>query len=356
MSSNSIYTKSWAGLDKGVWLSMIIMMVLSAGLLSYRLATNKECTPVNFTIKSMDSRGAIYTAGEIVTFNAGTDNPEISWNFGDNSNLAKGGYVTHKFEKEGNYNITAYNKSGCESSQLLTIRKPAINDNTATNNIFSGEEIVGPSNTTVGIEELFSCMVSAKTYEWSIVNYPKLTRTGMAAKFPFPHAGKFTVQVTLDGDRSKRFTKEVLVENAAIVKSSQPNQKLVPLIPADLAVLPQENKTVSEPAATPADNVSAAPAGPKRVIISDAAFVSYLDKISSHEMSLADFDKYLCGGGTTKVVVNGDTKDMKTFSWLFQQLGERKAPKIETASLNRADNCVTLILVKFKKKKGFLGL
>jgi hypothetical protein len=238
----------------------------------------------------------------------------------------------------------------------LTIKKPVTTDNIATNTISTGEEIVGPSTSTVGIEELFSCMVSANSYEWSIVNYPKLTRTGMAAKFLFPHAGKFTVQVTLDNDRNKRFTKEVLVDNAAVVKSSQPNQKLVPLIPADLAVLPQENKTVSEPASTPVETNIPAPAANKKIFIADATFISYLDKVSSHEMSLADFDKYLCGGGTTKVVVNGDTKDMKTFSWLVQEVGQRKGPKVESASLNRADGCVTLILVKFKKKKGFLGL
>ena len=358
MNSNSIFSKRWMGLDKGVGITMITLMILSAGLLSYRLANNEECKPVSFTIKSMDSRGVIFTAGELISFNAGSNDPEISWNFGDNSPMTKGGYVTHKYDAGGNYNITAYNNGGCESNKLITIKKPLPNaSTTAGNTTITGEEIVGPSATTAGTEALFSCMVNASNYDWSIVNYPKLTRNGIAAKFSFPHAGKFTVQVTLDNDRSKRYTKEVLVEEAAIVKSTVPNQKPVPLIPADLAVLPmpeRKNPEIEKPAAQ--ENNEPAPTANKKLRLADATFISYLDKVASHEMTLADFDKYLCGGGTTKVVVNGDTKDMKNFSWLVQEVGQRKGPKVESASLNRADDCVTLILVKFKKKKGFLGL
>ena len=198
--------------------------------------------------------------------------------------------------------------------------------------IVTGEEIVGPTATMTGKQEIFTCMVSAKSYEWSIPNYPKMIQVGATAKFQFPSAGKFIVQVTLDHDRTKRYVKEVNVEAAPNEKSQIP-EDIKPLIPPGVQPLPEVNQSVK---------------------VSDAIFLSYLEKVVDKKMTANDFNDYLCYKGETKVISNGD---LMTFTAFCEEITGKKRRKmiigktkikIKSAELRRDnDGCVNIIEVKY---------
>lgn len=321
------------GLDYRVWRVMLIISVLSLGLLGYRLIDSKKCLPVNFLIKTITVHAdSIYLTGETLTFISSANKDEISWDFGDNSEKITGQYVTHSYQNPGSYKITASTGTACETIKTIEVIVPVItakNDN----NIITGEEIVGPASTITGKQELFTCMVTAQTYEWSISNYPKMNQQGSTAKFQFPTTGKYLVQVTLNGDRTKRFTKEINVEAAPDMSSPIPDD-IKPLLPESITPLPEPNKTIK---------------------ITDAVFASYLEKVIDKKMTAEDFNNYLCYKGETKVIANGD---LISFNALCEEISGKKRRKliigktkikIQTAELRRdKDGCVNIIEVKYR--------
>ena len=331
MTSNRIFTRQLLGLDYRVWLVMLIISILSLVLLSYRLIDASQCMPVNFTIKTTSNHtDSTYLIGEKLTFISSTNKDEITWDFGDNSEKITGHEdINHVFLKTGNYKITASTGSACEMVKLITVIKTEAIQKKGSD-VVVGEEILGPFSTMTGREEQFFCMVTANAYEWSIPNYPKMTRTGSTAKFTFPSAGKFLIQVTLDHDFTKRFSKEITVEAAPDVQSNLPDD-IKPLIPS--GVQPLTNLTVK---------------------ISDETFKGYLEKVIDKKMSAADFDNYLCYKGETKVILNGE---LITFNALCEDISGKKRRKlllgrtkikIKTAEMRRdKDGCVNIIEIKY---------
>jgi len=333
MTAKRIFTRQVWGLDYRIIRVVLAMIILAIGLVSYRLMDKKECSPVNFLIKTITPHtDSSYSAGESLSFIATTSENEITWDFGDNSEKVTGQYVSHKYLSTGSFTVTAYAGLTCENIQKITVKLPSDFDKT-NQQVNPGEEIIGPFSTTTAIEVSFTCMVAADNYEWSIPNYPKMLRTGSTAKFTFPAAGKFLVQVTLDGDRTKRYTKEVTVEAPAVTSSPEPGE-IKKLIPDAVQTLP-DPKTVS-------------------VKISDAIFTEYLGQVIDKKMTAADFDKYLCYKGETKVVSNGD---VVTFNALCEEISGKKRRKfiigktrikINSAVLRRDnEGCVNIIEVKY---------
>jgi PKD repeat protein len=332
MTSNRIFTRQLMGLDYRVWRVMLIISILSVGLLGYRLIESKKCIPVNFSIKTISPHtDSTYSTGETLSFVASANKDEISWDFGDNTAKVTGQYVTHIYQNRGSYKITASTGTNCETTISIVVKAVEFiqkNDN----NPVTGEEIIGQLSTITGKEELFTCVVTAKFYEWSITNYPKMTQTGSTAKFKFPTPGKYAVEVTLDHDRTKRYSKEITVEQAPDLNSPIQDD-IKPLIPDGVQPLPDPTRTV---------------------IITDATFKDYLEKVINKKMTVTDFDNYLCYKGETKAVLNGD---LMTFTELCDDISGKKRRKmiigktkikIQVAEMRRdKDGCVNIIEIKY---------
>lgn len=334
MTAKRIFTRQLLGLDYRVLRVVLAIIILAFGLVSYRLTDKKACSPVNFLIKTITPHtDSSYSAGESLSFIATATEKEITWDFGDNSAKVTGQYVSHKYLSTGSFTVTAYTGGSCETLQKITVKLPSDFDK-SNERVNPGEEIIGPFTTSTGVEESFTCMVAADNYEWSVPNYPKMLRTGSTAKFTFPAAGKFLVQVTLDRDRTKRYTKEITVEAPAAINSPAPGE-IKKLIPDAVQPLP-DPKTVS-------------------VKISDAIFTEYLSQVIDKKMAAPDFDKYLCYKGETKVVANGD---IITFNALCEEISGKKRRKfiigktkikINSAILRRDnEGCVNIIEIKYR--------
>ncbi|MBS1755214.1 MAG: PKD domain-containing protein [Ferruginibacter sp.] len=334
MTGNRIFTKQLMGLDYRVWRTMLIISIISLGLLSYTLIDSKKCEPVNFLIKTIvQHTDGVYNTGETLSFVSSSSKFETTWDFGDNTAKITGQYVTHIYKTAGEYRISASTGTGCETIQGIQVVEPVASAQD-DNNVVTGQEIVGPSSTVTGKEEMFTCMVTAKSYDWSISNYPKMNQQGSTAKFQFPTPGKYLVQVTLDSDRTKRYTKEINVEAMPVAPSVTPDE-VKPLIPETVQPLP-----------SPTDS--------KNIKITDDIFKGYLGKVVDKKMTAADFDNYLCYKGDTKVILNGE---LMTFNAMCEEISGKKRRKlligkkkikIEMAEMRRdKDGCVNIIEVKY---------
>jgi hypothetical protein len=332
MAANRAFTRQLFGLDYRVIRVMVAIIILAIGLVSYRLLDKKECTPVRFIIKTITPHtDSSYSAGESLSFIATSTGNEITWDFGDNSEKVTGQYVSHKYLSTGSFTVTATTGIACEAALKILVQLPS-ELNKSNEPVTAGEEIIGPLLTQPGVEASFTCMVSADSYEWSIPNYPKMIRTGSTAKFVFPAAGKFMVQVTLDNDRTKRYTKEITVEAPEAPK---------PLVPDNIKPLVPEVQPLPDPRTF-------------SVKVTDAVFAEYLGQVIDKKMTAPDFDKYLCYKGETKVVSNGD---VMTFNAFCEEISGKKRRKliimktkikISSAILRRDnDGCVNIIEVKY---------
>ena len=94
------------GLDNRVWRVMISMIVLSAGLLNYKLMDNETCRTIPVYVKPISHHDdSTYYTDEIIFFNAPGPERTLTWDFDDNTPAQEGRNVTHRFQAEGNYNV-----------------------------------------------------------------------------------------------------------------------------------------------------------------------------------------------------------------------------------------------------------
>lgn len=354
MATNRIYTRKTMGLDKRVWFVMLAGIIIPLGLLSYRLIDKKECIPIDFTVKSISGgTGNVFIFGETIIFKASTISNDVTWDFQDNSPKSFGKYVIHKFRSPGNYLVKASTGPGCEEIKQIVINSVPVNDSTSIGTV-SGQEIIGPVATIPGKEELFTCMVSAGSYEWSVVNYPKLHQTGITAQFTFPREGTYTVQVTLDNDRSKRFTKEILVQidEEAVKRQNKQAEEVRQLIPfTPITVIEKPVKEDDLAKEEPVVIIPPKEAVKKKMFISNETFFSLMEMVLNNQKDISDFNQYLFSEGATKVQVKGEGS-FKTFSWLYQELkGKNKKLKLKSIELIRDENeHVINIKVEYKKR------
>ena len=203
MNANNIYTRKIKYLDNGVWRLMIGTMILSLGLLSFLWASSRKCIPFSFKISP--STDSIYYIGQPLSFEASTKKRNISWDFGDSTNEASEGFIAfHTYTRAGNYHVRAIIESGCDTEQVIKVI-----DSLELN----AEAIKGNGYTIPGKEEIYTCTKEFKTIKWQVIGYPGLkpVNPGKTASFHFPQPGTYTIQATLDDDRTKNFIKGVTV-------------------------------------------------------------------------------------------------------------------------------------------------
>lgn len=349
MDPYRIYTRKTMGLDNRVWRLMLVLILLSLGLFSYRLLDKKKCVPFVFAVKTFGIHAPdVFHSGETLTFTASNPSKDIIWNFGDNTE-DQGAVAYHEFSKEGIYLVTARSSSLCEVQREITIKKLPVEVKASAD---AEGQIVGPSSCTTFSEQKFTFTGNANSYEWSTPNNQSLeNKNGQTVAYTFRYPGKYTLQVELDHDRTKRYYFYITVEEEVKPKPKLP-EDVGPLLPT-LPLPPKEIDNVAAPlpAPKPADSVSR-PAEPRFIL--DKTFFDYLQKVMDGEMQPSDFDIYLCGKGSTKVKIEGDNT-LRDFNWLCQNLKKtkkswvilKKTRKVQSVVLHREGKCVTLIGVKY---------
>ena len=328
MNTHSIYNRKAFGLDNRVWIVLLLTIILSLGLLSYSMMKKKECIPVDFMAKSLGKNNdSVFVVGESVSFISNFNSPDVKWEFGDNSPKLYGASVDHVFLTEGYFFVSAGLNRDCQKIKKVHIIKAIATEQTSA--IPNGSEIEGPASTVAQRPETFTCLVTADYWEWSIANLPGV-KTGQKVKLSFPAKGPYTVWVTLNHDRTKRYPKEIIVEDSIAPLIPKP-EDLGPLVPETLK---------------------------NNIPISEEMFKTYMQKVVAGEYNVHDFDNFLFFGGSTMVVLNGHEKKPEHFDVVCGELKHKKRPQrvlwkktIEITKVvfhKDANNCIASIDIDYE--------
>lgn len=360
--SSRIFTRQILGLDQSVWLTMIILFVLSAGLLSYKLIDRNKCTAFSIKIGSRAHfTDSVYYTDNNIFFKANSSNDDVTWTFGEKyREAAKGLAVTHKFMARGKYYISASINGKCETGQWITVEnKPdnsQIKDNTP-----EIKEILGADSTFQGMEEeFFSPALADSSYEWVVLFHPEMgTQNEETAKFRFPNSGKYTIQLTLDHIRIKSYTKEIFVEELQkkVLKSKEMDEGDIEKI---IIAKKKEIGKIVPPPPVVEPAIVVAPAEPKIIRIGEKLFRNELQLLVEEKKTEDDFYKYLCSKGSTPVILNSKKDKSRTFSQLCKELKGKKGKSwivlkggsitIKSVKLTRDEinkDCINLIEVEY---------
>lgn len=317
MSSNRILTRRSFGLDTRVWWIMILLIVLSGGLLGYKLMDKKECKSIEFNMLNQSGTDSAFFTGNLLLFKAVTPEKNITWDFNDNTGLKHGTIVTHQFANEGKYYVKVSVNSACETIHPVIIIKAIIRDS-ISENIF----IIGQDRTLTKKPEKFNCSQPATSYEWSVLGHPELgISSDKTAIFTFLKEDTYTVTLTLNNNGLKKYTKNIKAKEIGIPPPPPPP--------------------------------------PSKIQVNASKFKEMFQDVVNGRVFAGNFNQYLCSEGATPVIMNGKKENQmnliqacgylngKRVSKNIIGIGHR-AIKIDDVKLSRDDkNCVTMINVMY---------
>ncbi len=365
MNKSSLFSRQLMGLDYGVWLIMLTIVILCTGWISYKRATEENCDTFSFAVKGVNSdnvKSAI--VGENLRFRASLSNMKnIAWDFNDHSPIEQGSTVIHSFKHEGTYTITATVNVKCETIQTIYIRKPVIIQDNAQVLVTPETVITGNDAPEAGEPVTYTCNTSANSYEWNILNRQDYkSDKNKLAVFKFKTPGSYTLQLKLDNDRKKIYTKIIQVlpslkkEDTYLPTTRYiPPSEFKPQGPKPQEPKPQDTAKAQEP--KPQEPKEPPAVKHKKVFyIPNEAFMSYLTEVVNNEKDMAFFNQYLNNEGETLVQVKGEDKPIK-FSELIQRIKGNKRITVKEVRIDRdANNDVLKINIDYTKKKKILGI
>ena len=190
--TNIIFSRTYIGIDTRVWHTMLVVLLVSALFLSFKMATYKPCG--EFEIKPIAiNAGKVdhFYTGETILFTAAIPpNSNLVWDFGDRTSTVSGNNIKHSFLHDGNYLVTVLLNKTC--MQVLSVyieefknKTPIISTPVEMKNI-----VVGTDTPHVGESVKYISSISGSSYEWSVLNAPEYpTVTDSVANYKFVTPG-----------------------------------------------------------------------------------------------------------------------------------------------------------------------
>jgi len=213
-NASAIFTKSRFGLDRSVWLTMLLLLIFSLLVLSFKLITTTNCTEFEITATSMQPNNDAFYMGDSIAFSIPEQKANlIEWDFGDGTSIIKGTKsIQHSFLKAGNFTVRCIINKQCV--QYLTIDINSISSKIivdTTSFVNRGPAILGRDTVYAGENTHFLTTLKAKySYQWTVLTSSGTpVQTAMDAAFTFNNGGKQTIQLKVDDD--KTYTKTIIV-------------------------------------------------------------------------------------------------------------------------------------------------
>lgn len=338
--SNNIYTHTAVNLDRRIWITLLIVGLLSMGLFAYKIADNVKCTPFDIDVKgySAGKKNSFYLGQTIEFKTTYTGKETIVWDFGDKG-TAKGIAVKHSYQHEGNFIVSATVNGKCVETLNLTIIQ--LEQQKSASTVSMENPISGPELVYAGDPATFTCALAANTYEWMILNAPEFpVQANVNATFTFPIEGTRIIELKLDHDPNKVFRKNIQVLPQVKTAASTAAPSVAELPPLPPPVVKEEK---------PDPEKDAAPAKPKVLIIPNEEFKSLLEAATEGKTDLQTISQYLCNGAQTKALLNGT--DWETVgSFMAKVYNKKKFDIKEVEAVRDENNCVTILKIKYKKR------
>lgn len=347
-----IYSRSRMGMDNRIWLTLILTVILSAGLLGFRIATTEPCYDVRLSLKGVVAHPYIhyYFVGESIIFQAEMKHQqEVTWDFGDGSALAKGSKVTYSYHSEGNFLVTATVNGRCLQSVNVRISSLALATPSTPATTATPSPIMGKDFAAAGELAIYQTEALAGTYEWTIENNPAFSpKAGNKVSYSFTEPGSYVLKLKLDNDETKIYRKTVTVSmNPADTKGADVDE----LPPLPLPAPPDEVPAAGT--GSEAGNTPTAPAEKRIELIPDPILKNQLQDVIDGKETLESIAQYMCPGG--KVKGNGTIfGNINLFGEALKgkkgMLGLGGKRKIKSVHANRevGSNCIFRLDVEYK--------
>ena len=353
MAAKNIFTRKRMGFDNKVWITMLVMIFLSATLVGYNYRNkdkDKHCESLPLYVNGISST-------DNVTFNAGipirfgsyfNSNDKVVWNFGDNTQEVRTLLPVHVFKQEGTFRVTVSLNGQCGYEKIITIKNPPPVRRDTTGRII--EEIISPDKAFLGTKVTFSTELPATDYQWYVENeayYPQLA--GSSASYTFRTPGTYIIVLLLNGNTEKKIRKSIIIS-----RSPQQEDGLVkPKILIEDALKTMKQKPVEEEAKPVTEEKPPAEVKPppekKYKSVANEILKTYIQAVVCGEKTSAEFEEYLCEGANTIIIENN--KDRKQFKSFCEEI---KGKRVEILSVEATrDNtlCATKLSVRLDRKR-----
>lgn len=359
-NSNSFLTNTKFGLDKNVFATFVMLMIIAIVILGFKISKHKVCTPFTISSASVSAgKTTVFYVGDPVVFVATSPNvQDIAWDFGDHTPTQMGNNSNHIYTRDGSYTVSATVNDECIETIQVRI-KPIAPVNTQSPETIAIDPISGQDAPTANTPVIYTTTVKAGKYEWNVLNSPIFpTQLTQVANYNFPIAGNLIIELKLDGDPAKVYRRQITVlPSKALPQVVTPpivfgnGKKNAPIITVQQPINTKKDESSNNVATTPVEVKK------EKLLIADDEFRMKFEAVQRGEIEASSFNDFLCDGGQTRVLVENKGKEWQTVTSICSFLSKnKKVKKIYDVSTERDDKkCVTLIHLKYKTS-GFLGL
>ena len=335
-------------IDRNVIVMMVVVLLLSASVLSFKIANYYPCDEVGIVV-NLDKE---YRVGEFVKFSTSIDvvDRELEWNFGDSITMSNVNSISHSFDEPGTYNISLNVNGTCEQFQEIVVleKKKLIDPSKIPNfelpdNITVGEElVVVDTNTTI----------NGKKWEWRFGETYKVNSEKRTAKYVYETSGLKKITLVVNGDIDHQATKMIEVypkpdEPDVITDIEKPDDTDISTTiigygrDANGNGIPDDKEEELKKKKEEEENATRAP------FISEKGFELKLMQIAKDKTTEREFLKYFCGDITKDILANGKEVSFQKFC------NDRKGKKMRIQELQLFKDergCIKTISIKYKKR------
>jgi PKD domain len=350
-------------LDEQVYLTMILVAVISLLVLGFRYTNRHPCPPVTLQIQSNSDS---LQKGNLISFKANAPGGnDFSWNFGDGSkNDETTASVFHKFIAAGTYTISVTVDDQCTEFQDVVITEGRISDYNTLGSLFNG-----PSTGYLGFPVTFEDLSTKSTsWEWYFDDHIKVDATGKSATYIFKTPGVKKISLIVDGRRDlmqfrfvniiDREAEKNLARAKEVKNTAKPagHDKIVFVQNSPTALpLPIPNQQIPVPADNKPKKEEEKPKAPARAPdVTGAQMEALLKEVVAGTKTAQDFLAYFCGDLSKMVVYNSNSITFISMCNTLKGLKIKKVKSIKVVQLfkDAATNCQQSMIVTVEVKKG----
>lgn len=356
MELSKTYTKKWAGFDSRYWLTIAVLILLAIASWAFRKKFMYSCPTRLIPMQGVYVNNGLvkqsFLINEPLIFSVpDVQHKRVVW-FIDKKSVGTKDTLNHTFAQAGKYVVDLKIDDQCVYSVVVNIlpyKHEAIDIRNTTTMALPDQVIEGNESFPAGSITYFTTPVIAQSYEWKIAEVPEYgVKTEQTVGYSIINPGVYTLQLKLNNDPTKTFTKTIKVMPPNVAGDMVPDMDVPKPVEFETTEKPGAAGDESKPVAS-----GGAVAKPKN-ILPDDEILSILKLIRDDKKTLADLNESVCDGGNTKVLANDEKvmtlteleERLKSKKW---KLGKRpKVNSVRTVRDSNNGNCIKVIYVTYK--------
>lgn len=319
--------------DGKVIMTFIIILVISCGLLAFKINSKDKCS-----IKEFEVNAPSFKEDELITFSDKTgDSYEWKWYFGDGTEESFRSKVAHSFSKAGTYKVKLVVNNNCTVEKEVTIipKKEILNmalmpKFSAPRVVYQGEDV-----------RFTDATPHAKSWEWRFGDGNKIDATDKNPSHIYTLPGKKRVLLVVNGDIKYVATQDINVLPAKRDKKDWVKERLE-----------RRGEGRGDAVGDYFNSIPDAPTrGPELKDLNEAKLKSVLLGVSENRLSYDNMLRYFCLDNLPLIQVR--KKESISLKALDDAIRSRSI-RIKSVEIHKdKDGCTSLIVLDYKYKTLF---